>query len=251
MWTALANEFAKMRHLKLAIILPLFYGGVVAMVIFYSLGSGISQAAHNGSDDAWKLLFASLETAVILIAPILLAVIASRQVEIEHSSGGWLFSSTSGATPGLLCRAKFIALGLPIAVTTIMWGVTVIIFGLTLDISTPIPVYRWAGYILSLLVIILSLLAFHILLSARIENQIICIGVGVIGVFVSYFASILPLWLRHLLPWGYFSLTKSADYISVTSLEYFDLPYLSVAILALVSSIIFLVITHYFDEQES
>lgn len=247
---AVVNEFAKMRHLKVGLVVALLLAGVVGMVAFYSLASGLLATLDDPHGAPWKTVFAALATAVSLISPVLLAVLASRQVEIEHSGNGWLASSTSGVTPGQLCRAKFAALGLLVALATIAWGVLLIGFGLAIGVTAPAPIGRWAGYIASLLVINLAVLAFHLLLSAKVENQLACLGVGVLGVFIAYFGTILPGWVAHLLPWGYYSLTIPADYVG-TDLVYFDLPYLSVLALAVVGGGLFLVITGRFDHQEA
>ncbi|WDZ90605.1 ABC transporter permease [Nocardiopsis sp. HUAS JQ3] len=247
---AIANEFAKMRHLKVGPIVVLLLVSVVGLVMFYSLSSGLMTHLDDPGERPWKTVFAALRTGASLISPVLLAVLASRQVEIEHSGNGWLASSTSGLTPGQLCRAKFAALGLPITLATVAWGALLIGFGTTIGITTPVPIERWAGYITSLAVINLAVLAFQILLSAKIENQLVCLGIGVVGIFIAYFGAAMPAWASHLTPWGYYTLTTPADFVG-TELVYFDLPYLSVLALAVVGSGLFLFITGRFDRQEA
>ncbi|MGJ0184973.1 ABC transporter permease [Corynebacterium glyciniphilum] len=249
--TAVANEFAKMRHLRIGLLVALLLIGVVGMVVFYSLGSGIGGMLADPDDTAWKTLLAALGTAASLISPVLLAVVASRQVEIEHVGNGWLSSSTSGLSPGQMCRAKLFALGIPVAVTTIAWGVLLVGFGRVLGITASVPTDRWAGYILSLLVINLAVLAFHVLLSAKVENQIVCIGIGVVGIFIAYFGSVLPPWLSHFIPWGYYSLTTPADYVGTDAMAYLNLPYVSIGGLFVVGTTLFVLFTHRFDRQEA
>lgn len=243
---AVANEFAKMRRLKVGLLVALLLVSVVGLVMFYSLSSGLMTHLDDPGERPWKTIFAALGIGASLISPVLLAVLASRQVEIEHSGNGWLASST----PGQLCRAKFAALGLLVALATVAWGAVLIGFGTTIGIMTPVPIERWAGYIASLVVINLAVLAFQILLSAKIENQLVCLGIGVVGIFIAYFGTALPAWALHLAPWGYYSLTTPADFIG-TELVYFDLPYLSILALAVVGSGLFLFITGKFDRQEA
>ena len=247
---AVANEFAKMRRLKVGLLVALLLVSVVGLVMFYSLSSGLMTHLDDPGERPWKTIFAALRVGASLISPVLLAVLASRQVEIEHSGNGWLASSTSGLTPGQLCRAKFAALGLLVALATVAWGAVLIGFGTTIGIMTPVPIERWVGYIASLVVINLAVLAFQILLSAKIENQLVCLGIGVVGIFIAYFSTALPAWASHLAPWGYYSLTTPADFVG-TELVYFDLPYLSVLALAVVGSVLFLFITGRFDRQEA
>lgn len=247
---AIANEFAKMRHLRIGLVVALLLVSVVGMAAFTSVGSGVLSRLDDPEGFGWKMLFGSVGMGASLISPVLLAVIASRQVEIEHSGNGWLASATAGVTPGQLCRAKFATLGLLVIVTTLAWGALLIGFGAAIGITAPVPGGRWAGYIASLVVINLAVLALQILLSARIENQLVCLGVGVVGIFLATFGSIMPTWVTHLTPWGYYALTTPADYVG-EELVYFDLPYLSVLALAVVGAGLFLLVTGRFDRQEA
>jgi len=237
----LANEFAKMRRLRIGLVVALLLFGVAGFSAFLVSGSP--------GGFMWKGLLDSFGFAVILISPLILAVLASRQVEIEHLGNGWLLSATSGVTPGRLCRAKFLALGTLVVTATILQSLVLIAFGLLAGITSPFPFEHWLGYTASAVVINLAVLAFHLLLSARIENQLVCLGVGVVGVFIGTFGPAFPDWLLHLTPWGYYPLAMPTDYVGM-EFVYLDLPYPSILALAVVSSSLFLFITGRFDRQE-
>lgn len=247
---AVANEFAKMRHLRIGLFVALLLFGAAGLTAFRASASGMFSQLDDPDGFAWKIVFASLGLAVTLIAPLLLAVLASRQVEMEHLGSGWLLSATSGLTPGRLCRAKFCALGTLVVSATILQSLLLVVFGLLAGITSPFPLEHWLGYTASVVVINLAVLAFQLLLSARIENQLVCLGVGVVGVFIGTFGAVLPDWLLHLMPWGYYSLATPADYVGM-KLVYFDLPYPSILALAVVGSFLFLFITSRFDRQEA
>lgn len=238
----LANEFAKMRHLRIGLILALLLFGVAGLTAF--------QASASPDGFAWKVLLDGLGFGVIMISPLLLAVLASRQVEIEHLGNGWLLSATSGVTPGRLCRAKFLALGTLVFIATILQSLILIAFGLLVGITSPFPLEHWSGYTACAVVINLAVLAFHLLLSAWIENQLVCLGVGVVGVFIGVFGSAFPDWLLYLTPWGYYPLAMPTDFVGM-ELVYLDLPYLSILALAVVDGSLFLFITGRFDRQEA
>lgn len=240
--TAIINEFAKMRHLRVWLVVALLLLGVAGLAAFQSFGSpgGLS----------WKGLLADFSFALTLTSPLLLAVLASRQVEIEHLGNGWLLSATSGVTPGHLCRAKFLALGTLIVAATILASLILIAVGLLAEITSPFPVEHWLGYTATAVVINLAVLAFHTVLSARIENQLVCLGVGVVGIFLATFGTMFPAWAAHLTPWSYYALTAPADFVGM-ELVYLDIPYLSVLALAVIGSGLFLLITARFDAQEA
>ena len=109
------NEYAKMHHLRIGLIAALLLLGVCALSVLSALNSGLVDHRFDADGDGWRLLMASLHGAVGLTSPLLLAVMASRQVEVEHSGQGWMSSATAGTTPGRLCRAKLLALGLLIS----------------------------------------------------------------------------------------------------------------------------------------
>lgn len=246
----LANEFAKMRHLRIGLLVALLLFGVAGFTAFLASGSGMFSRLEDPDGFAWKMLLDGLSFAVILISPLLLATLASRQVEIEHLGNGWLLSATSGVTPGRLCRAKFLALGTLVVTATILQSLILIAFGLLAGITSPFPLEHWLGYTASAVVINLAVLAFQILLSAKIENQLVCLGVGVVGIFFGTFGPAFPDWLSHLTPWGYYALAMPTDYVGM-EFVYLDLPYLSILALAVVGGSLFLFITGRFDRQEA
>lgn len=250
MTSMVRNEFAKMRHLHIVPLATLFFFAVTAMTLFYSLSSGLGGNLDSHDDNGWKMLFAGVGMATSLIAPVLIAVIASRHVDIEHTGNGWLSSQTAGISPGALCRAKFFSLAVPVATATIVSCVVIGAAGVLLGLSEPIPISRWLAYTAALTVINLSVLAFHIVLSAKVENQLVCLSIGLFGIFVAVFGEMIPAPIAHIIPWGYYSLTKQADYVG-EELAFFDLPVFSVIALAAVGFAIFVVVTARFDRQES
>lgn len=250
MSTVITNEFAKMRRLRIGQVAVLYLAAVVGMSAFQALGSGIDKQLGAADGAPWKNLLAGLSLSISMTAPVLLAVMASRQVEMEHSGNGWLMSATSGVTPGRLCRAKFAVLGLIVAVVTILQSGLLVGFGFLIGVTATFPAAHWAGYTASAVVVGLAVLAFQILLSAFVENQLVALGVGVLGIFLATFGVILPRWLAHLTPWSYYALTNPADYVGL-DLVYLDLPYPSVVGLAVAAGTLFLLITAHFDTREA
>lgn len=239
---ATVNEFAKMRRLR---ILPLTFALVTAIV-----GLTVFSAVTSPVPSSWELLMAGMSLAVPLVSPVLLAVLAVRMVDIEHRGGGWLLSQTSGITPGGSCRLKLVALGSTVAAATVLGSTLVIGIGLLMGVSAPIPVDLWLGHTVSILVVNLVLLALHILLSARVENQLVGLGVGVLGSIVAVFASGLPSWFAHTTPWGHYALVGAADYRE-GELVALAPSYPSVTALGVVGGTLFLLVTGLFDRQEA
>lgn len=243
--TALAvrTEYAKMRHLRV---------GLLAVVMVLGIaGLSLVSTAASGADtrDLWATALAGLGLSTAMVSPLLIAVIASRTMEIEHQSNGWLMSMTAGSSRGRLCRAKLVSTGLVVAVATTAASLLVLAAGSLLGAVTAMPTGLWVGYTLSAVVVNLVVLALHLIVSARVENQLLPLGLGILGTVVALSAGAFPAWLAHLTPWGYYALIEAAEYQGdrVVTLSP---SYLSVAVLAALGGALFYWFTRRLDRQE-
>lgn len=241
------NEFAKMRHLHVVLLVAVLFAVVT--------GIGLYAAVFNPDFDrtsasSWNTLLMGMGSGFSLAAPLLLAVVASRLVDAEHQGGGWLMSATAGVTPGGLCRAKLLALGLLVAGATVLVSAAFAAVGLAVGIDAPWPAGRWLGLTACLLVVSLALLALHVVLAARVENQLVGIGLGLLGAVVALISTAVPTWIAHLTPWGYYALSAAAGYVD-GQLAGFAPSYLSVVGLAVVAAAVFALFTRSFDRQEA
>ena len=141
-------------------------------------------------------------------------------------------------------------LGLIVALVTMMQSALLVGFAKLIGVTSPFPASHWIGYTASIMVINLAVLAFQILLSVMVENQLVALGVGIVGIFLALFGVILPRFLTHLTPWGYYALAAPADYVGV-DLVYYNLPYLSIAGLAVVGGSLFMLVTTRFNTREA
>ena len=245
---AVVNEFAKMRHLRVGVLAVIMVLAVLGLSLFTIVSS---PDFDPDSPAAWNGLLAGMSLGIPLIFPLLLAVLASRQTDIEHQGNGWLLQAASGLTPGEVCRAKLIALG--VVVTTVMIGTSLLVLvagKLLAGILPPVPLGHWVGFTGCMLVVNLVVLALHILLSAKIDNQLVALGIGVLGTILAVFSQGLPAAAAHLTPWGYYALARAADY-AASGYVAIPLSYPSIAALAVIVGVLFFVITHRFDRQEA
>lgn len=247
MKAAVPTEFAKMRRLRVLVLTAI----QVAVTVGLALFAAVSNPDFVRSETlAWDTLLLGLAYGVTMASPLLLAVMVSRQVDIEHQSNGWILSGTTGITAGALCRAKLIALGVVTTSATLLISALVLASGFLLGVTAPPPVGRWAGYTAAALVINLVLAALHVLLSARVVNQLVCIGIGLLGSVWAMFGSGVPSWLAHASPWGYYALARPAEYRG-EALVALTPAYPSIAVLAVLAAVVFGLITNRFDHQEA
>ncbi|MDN5688291.1 MAG: ABC transporter permease [Brachybacterium sp.] len=243
----MANEFAKMRHLKAGLVAVIMIVGVLALSLFAVVSS---PDFDQDSPAAWNALLAGMSLGIPLISPLLLAVLASRQVDIEHQANGWLLQSTSGISPGRMCLAKFVALGVIVTAVTLGTSLIALTLGKVLaGILAPAPLGHWAGFTLSMLVVNLAVLALHILLSATVENQLVALSVGVLGCIIAVFSLGLPSAAAHVTPWGYYGLARAAGYQG-DQIQALPIAYPSIVALAVIVGVLFTVFTIRFDRQE-
>ena len=96
------NEIAKMKRRHI---------GLVASILILSVaGMSLMGAASGGADIlTWQALLAGTSLAFPMTCPLLIAVIASRIVDMEHEGNGWLAGLSGGIGTGQVCRAKMVA----------------------------------------------------------------------------------------------------------------------------------------------
>ncbi|MCI2423732.1 ABC transporter permease [Saccharopolyspora sp. K220] len=245
----MANEFAKMRRLRVVPVAVVMVIGVLALSCVELTNPGFLESVGDASGQPWQRLLAGMTFGVPMLSPILLAVLASRPVDIEHQGNGWLFSQTSGMTPGYLCRIKFVAVGAVVVVATLVQSGLVFAVGKLVGITVAFPAGQWLGYTAAIVVVNLVLFALHLVLSARVDNQLLALGIGVLGVFFAVSSTGMPRWLAHFFPWGYYALATPVDYRD-GALVSLSPSYLSVLALGVVGGALFLLITRLFDRRE-
>lgn len=239
-------EFAKMRRLRVGVIASLLVVVVVALSLFTAFASPALDPADPG---AWNVLLAGMSLAIPLASPLLVSVLASRQVDMEHTGGGWTLTATSGYTAGHICRAKLAALSVVVAAATCIASALVMGAGrLLVGITVPPPLPQWLGFTACVMLVNLAVLALQVVVSARVENQLVALGVGVLGTLVAVFSQGIPAALAHATPWGYYALSRAADYVG-SEIVALPLAYPSVLILWAVVTVLFLGVTARFDRQ--
>lgn len=238
----IVNEFAKMRRRHI---------GFVSLILTLSVvGMSLMGAASGGADTlTWQALLAGTSLAFPMTCPLLISVIASRTVDMEHEGNGWLLGQSSGIGTGQLCRAKMIAATLVVALTTTTASALLVAVGTLLG-SGPLPVELWLGHTFAILSINIVILGTQLLLSARVENQLAALCLSVVGTIIAAVSSGLPKWLAALTPWGYYSLAAAADYRD-TGLVTLTPAYGPIAALTITATIASIALTNRLESQEA
>lgn len=249
MYSSLKLEFLKMKRLKA----PLILGFVVLAVVLLSSASLFSAASAeriaNPQGNMWEALLLSYTMMSAMTSPIFMAVLASRQTDIEHTANGWILSGANGISPGQLCRNKFFAIALLVLPFLLIQTLLIIGVGAVVNIQAPLLWGPWVGYTACLYAVNLVFIAFHIWLSTVVENQLVSVGVGVFGAFISVFMLLLPTGLSRFIPWGYFAVISWVRQ-SDQSAAYIVPPLSWVSVFIVLGMICFVLVTRTFDQLE-
>ena len=202
---ALGLEFRKMRRLR---TVP---SALLLVAVLVALSSGQLFAGKGMKTGAGMLMAYTMIAA--MISPITVAIVASRQTEIEYSSGGWWWFPVGGITVSMLCRAKLLAASLVMLGIVAVQTLLIVLVALAAGVSAGWDIGAWASYALFLLLVNVAFLAFHIYLAARFDNQLLAVGTGILGGFAGIYCMLAPSSLARVIPWGYYALITHTQFV--------------------------------------
>ena len=246
-------ELLKMHRLRVLLIAILLAIASVAMSSTNLFSQSTIRSLDNPAAKPWAMLLLGTAFVNAMTGTVFVAVLASRQTDIEHSGAGWNLAATSGLTPGALCRVKLAALTLLIAPTVVLQNSALIIFGRIMGISVPLDVGPWVTYTVLLTLVNTAMCAYHLWLAAVVENQLVVMSVGLLGGFIGIYMLLSPPALARLLPWGYYAIITPAKVSMVDShavYEYLQVPMGWVAGFLVLTAVIFTVVTRRLDRIE-
>lgn len=200
-------EFAKLKRTKIVWLCLLMCAGIV-LFSNMNLFAGDPIADFQADPHTqWASHLVGLGMALAFLAPLQLALVASRIVDAEHASGGWRLNAIAGTRPGTLLSRKFAVASLIVVVFTALEFAAAL--ALPVALGAPAPsgamVSTWLRFGLGALGTNIVLLAVMLLLAAVVDSQIVVLGVGIVGGFLGVAALLSPAWLAALNPFGYYA----------------------------------------------
>ena len=246
-------EVLKMRRLRVLLVTAIL---ITVSILMSALQLG-SMAKHGQLSDPgaqpWAALLSSMTFDNAMIQPLFVAILASRQTDIEHTGAGWNLAATSGLTPGALCRVKLAALTLLIVPATIAQSAVLIIVARVMGLSLPLDVGPWVAYTLLLALVNIAMCAYHLWLATVVENQLVVMSVGLLGCFIGVYMLLAPPLLARLLPWGYYAVISPVKMSMVDGhavIEYITAPMLWVIGFLALTALLFTAATRRLDRIE-
>lgn len=156
---------------------------------------------------AWAGQLVAVAMPLAFLTPLQMALIASRAVDSEHASGGWLLNAVAGVRKGSLLRSKLrVVAPLVVVLKLLEFGVCI---ALPVLLGAPLPststATAWAVYGATAIISSLAIASTMLLLAAITESQIGVLSLGVAGGFFGIASLLSPAWLAVLNPFGYFA----------------------------------------------
>lgn len=243
-------EYAKMRRLRSCwVAVALGLAGMV-LTSMRLADQGYLERINHADTYHWEGQALSLVMIQAMTGPLLAAVLASRQVEIEHLSNGWTSAGLSGQRPGQLCLTKWLALTPIVAMVTGGQFIGTLVLSRLAGAQAELSIPVWIGLLASSTLVTLTLLGAHLWLSAIVENQLVALGVGVLGAFTGVFSLLMPQWLAYSLPWGYYAVVSPYAVTDAQTLKQVTPSWVALAIFLLVSSFALLAAKRRLDRKE-
>lgn len=246
---AVSLEVHKTRGLRVWVLCLVMVVAVVALSGMNLFSESAREGFADPAAQPWESLLLNQVMISAMTSPVLVAVLAGRQVDIEHQGQGWFLARVSGLGPGLLCRAKAVVLGLALTLTVVAQCVLLFLAGLVVGIEVAPPIAVWARYGLFLLLVNLALLGLHLWLAARVDNQLVGLGVGLLGAFYAVYALLMPTWVAYVLPWGYYAAISPVAMADDRLVESAPIPW-AFALFLCVAAALFLTACRRLDRTE-
>lgn len=192
-------EFFKIKHRKV-------FATVIGIMFITFLWTLWAQTYKNTDSPMqnWMALFYNVSTINCVVMPILVAVTASKLVDIEHKGNTLkLLKTLEGGYR--LFNSKFICGILIMIFATLLQGASMIALG-ALNNYPAVPYGYFIYFILYTLLINVTLFLFQMILSFQFVNQMIALVVSIAGSFLGLFSLFFGGIISKLIFWGYYGL---------------------------------------------
>ena len=197
-------EFFKCRRRKIVLV-------CAAVLAAELLWFGMYLTRQDAEDlvEGWMMLFYNLALIDAIFLPISVAVIASRNCELEHK-GATLKLLETMTSPGALYTAKLTWGALVLAALLLVrWAIFAGV-GVLWQFPGEVPWERFGLFTLISWAVSMMVFALQQGLSLRFVNQAVSLVCGIFGSFIGIMSMLFPDWLVRIVPWGYYGLLSLA-----------------------------------------
>ncbi|APO43547.1 ABC transporter permease [Paenibacillus xylanexedens] len=206
---ALSLEYYKIRRKRIWVMLSLF---LAAEMIWASMSMSIS-ISRSAANASWEALIFSIASMNGLFLPIISAIVVSRICDMEHKGNTWKMLMTTNIGRNHVYTAKYICANSLILYGILAQAVFIVGFGLSKNISGPLPFSLLVQFVIGTLLTTLAITALQQWLSLTVRNQAFALCLGMLGGFIGTTSGLFPAGVRHLFIWSYYMDLNPVTYI--------------------------------------
>ncbi|MEK4075517.1 MULTISPECIES: ABC transporter permease [Paenibacillus] len=206
---ALSLEYFKIRRKKIWVMLSLF---LAAEMIWASMSMSIS-ISRSAANASWEALIFSIASMNGLFLPIISAIVVSRICDMEHKGNTWKMLMTTNTGRNHVYTAKYICANSLILYGILAQAVFIVGFGLSKNISGPLPLSLLVQFAIGTMLTTLAITALQQWLSLTVRNQAFALCLGMLGGFIGTTSGLFPAGVRHLFIWSYYMDLNPVTYI--------------------------------------
>jgi len=206
---ALSLEYYKIRRKRIWVMLSLF---LAAEMIWASMSMSIS-ISRSAANASWEALIFSIASMNGLFLPIISAIVVSRICDMEHKGNTWKMLMTTNTGRNHVYTAKYICANSLILYGILAQAVFIVGFGLSKNISGPLPFSLLVQFVIGTLLTTLAITALQQWLSLTVRNQAFALCLGMLGGFIGTTSGLFPAGVRHLFIWSYYMDLNPVTYI--------------------------------------
>lgn len=210
---ALSLEYYKIRRKRIWVMLSLF---LAAEMIWASMSMSIS-ISRSAANASWEALIFSIASMNGLFLPIISAIVVSRICDMEHKGNTWKMLMTTNIGRNHVYTAKYICANSLILYGILAQAVFIVGFGLSKNISGPLPFSLLVQFVIGTLLTTLAITALQQWLSLTVRNQAFALCLGMLGGFIGTTSGLFPAGVRHLFIWSYYMDLNPVTYIYSTT----------------------------------
>lgn len=241
-------EFFKIRHRKV-------YISVLSIMVVKFLWALFAQS-HKPSNDfikEWMRLIYNFSTVNYIVMPILVAIVASKIVDIEHKGNTFKLLNTFQGSRNLF-NSKFIC-GITIILGAMFIETVSILFISLINGYGNIPFSHFIYFLFYTTLINIVLLLIQIMLSFQFANQMIAFVVAISGSFLGLFSLFFGGILSKFILWGYYGFLSPVslewDEVSkIATYHWNSIPILDLSVLAVLLIILYILGQRLFKLKE-
>ena len=198
---AISLELYKLRHKHLFLMVTLF---LIVEIAWAFMATRMS-ISRNPDNAGWEPLVAMLASMNGLLLPILTAICVSRICDMEHKGNTWKLLLTVSVRRSTLYAAKYISASSIMLVACLLQVLAVTAFGIVNGFEQPVPLFMLIRFLIGTVLTNMIIIALQQWLSMAVKNQAFPLSLGMIGGFIGMAAELLPLGVRKIFVWSYYT----------------------------------------------